>query len=503
MDKIVEKQQPASNMVTFYHDIEQDIDSKAKPEECRRMVKEFLKVEKKYDVPATYNVVGKLFREQPDLIEWILEGGQEVAFHSCNHQSDWQPEYYSDEIEFCRKVSSLPFGYRSPRSQWNQTSLKTLWEKGFLWDAEGDTHKEPYFIYKGLVRLPIATDDWSLHTGALTVDEWLQQFSELLKSRPYFAFGSHDCVTSFAPEERLKAWEGVLQMAIENKTLLATFSEAADLFRRAALSRYYSITAKNWNRGTKTLYRTKRFQELIRAEVEKLNQPVVADLGSGGGVVSSPLKDIAKKIYCVDNAPGMVTDVDSDSCIKACLGEVTDSNLPGKSCDFVICARIIEYLFWPERLADEIKRIGKIGTTYFVTFPAFCGTLPSQEGPAPDRIRHYFTPGEIQKWANQIGPGRLIGIQYERPEPDNPETEQRYRAIENSPPSDACPTNWVYIGTVRNEFAPKRYRKTIPTSAFNFRFPIGRYERFWMSLESVVKHFPKPIRRLGKGILYR
>lgn len=503
MGKIIKKKQPASSMVTFYHDIEQDIDSKADPKECRKMVKEFLDLEKKYGVPATYNVVGRLFQEQPDLIEWILHAGQEVAFHSYNHQSDWQPKYYSDEIDLCRKVSSLPCGYRSPRSQWNQTTLKTLWEKGFLWNAESDTHKEPYFIHKGLVRLPIASDDWPLDTGALNVDEWGQQFSGLLKSRPYFGFGCHDCVTSFAPKERLKAWQSVLQMAIENKALLVTFSEAADLFRRAALSQYYSVTAKNWNRGTKTLYRTKRFREMIRAEVEKLNKPVIADLGSGGAVLSSHLKDIAGKIYCVDNAPGMVADVDSDSCIQACLDEVTDSNLPDNSIDFIICARIIEYLFWPNRLADEIKRIGKIGATYFVTFPALCGTPPSHEGSPTERIRHYFTPNEIQKWANQIGPGCLVGIQYKRAEPDNAETEQHYRAIEENSPPDACPTNWVYIGTIQEKFTPKRYRETIPVSAFNFRFPSQRYHRLREYAKNAGRWFPKPIQRLGKWILYR
>ncbi len=54
---------PKSNMVTFYHDIEQDIDSdiKADPEECRRIVNEFLRLEARYNIPVTYNVVGKLF----------------------------------------------------------------------------------------------------------------------------------------------------------------------------------------------------------------------------------------------------------------------------------------------------------------------------------------------------------------------------------------------------------------------------------------------------------
>src|SRR3989338_4241468 len=106
MNEVIQTRQPAHNMVSFYHDIEQDIDSKANPEECRAIVKKYLELEKKYDVHATYNVVGRLFQEQPDLIEWILNAGQEIAFHSCNHQSDWQPKYFASEIDLCRKVST-------------------------------------------------------------------------------------------------------------------------------------------------------------------------------------------------------------------------------------------------------------------------------------------------------------------------------------------------------------------------------------------------------------
>jgi len=484
VSKTFGKQQPASSMVTFYHDIEQNIDSKANPRECRKIVKEFLKLEKKYGIAVTYNVVGKIFQEQPDLIEWILQEGQEVAFHSYNHQSDWQPKYYSDEVDLCSRVSSLPRGYRSPQSQWNQDTLKTLWRKGFLWNAENDKHKEPYFIYKGLVRLPIAADDWPLQTGTMNVDEWVQQFSKLLKRRPYFAFGSHDCVTSFASRERLEAWERVLRIAVENEALLGTFSEAADLFRRAALARYYDNTAaKNWDRFNKTLYRTKRFQELIRVEAEKLNQPIVADLGSGGGLLSRHLKDIAGKTYCVGNASDMLEGIGSDSCVQACPGEAIDSNLPDNSIDLVICAHTIEHLFWPDRLADEIKRIGKIGATYFVTVSALRDTPPSGEAP-PSRIGHYFTPDEVQRWASQIGPGHLIGIQYEEPEPDSPETEQRYRAMEKNP-SGCVPMHWVYIGTIQKEFTAKNHRETIPLSAFDFRFPSQRYDHLKTYLENV------------------
>ena len=489
-----------SNMVTFYHDIEQDIDPDigADPEECRRVVNELLKLEARYDVPVTYNVVGELFRAQPDLIERILDYGQEVAFHSYHHRA--QPRYYAEEIDLCKKTPthSLVYGYRSPQSRWNQTTLKNLWNSGFLWNAEADEHEEPYFIHKGLVRLPIAADDWTLHTGELDSKAWVGQFSDLLKTRRYFAFGSHDCIASFAPKERLDAWARILQTAAESDCIIVNFSEAADLFRRAKLSRYYSDAAKNWNCDTKSLYRTRRFQEIIRCEAEKLDLPVVADLGSGGGVLSLPLQDIAEKIYCVDNAPGMISDIGKNGRVEAHVGEVTESNLPDNSVDFVISARVIEYLFWHERLSDEIKRICRPGGTYLVTFPALCGAVPRQSGPAPDRIRHYFTPDEILEWADRIGPGKLIGVQYERAEPRGEGAEERYRAIEKDPPTGACPMNWVYVGTVQRKYVPKSYGGTIPVSAFDFRFPKYRCGIPAMYSRSVKKRILQLIQQFRK-----
>jgi peptidoglycan/xylan/chitin deacetylase (PgdA/CDA1 family) len=467
------------------------------------MVQEFLKLEKKYGIPATYNIVGKLFQEQPDLIQWIIKEDQDIGFHSYNHQADWKPEYYSDEIDLCRNVSRLPLGYRSPRSQVNQKALERLWEKGFLWNAELDRHNEPYFIYGGLVRLPIGTDDWLLSTEAINTGEWIQQFYKLLEKRTYFALGTHDFVVSFAPEERLNALEQIFRIAIENKALLVNFSEAADLFRRAALSRYYSASAKMWNRSTKPLYRTKRFQELLKDETLKLARPVIADLGSGGAVLSSPLKDYATRIYCVDNAPGMVNDIDTNNCIEALSGDVTDTNLPDSSIDLVICGRIIEYLFWPDSLADEIKRIGKIGATFFVTFPAFRINSYVNKGAPPDRIRHYFTPDEIKQWASQIGPGHLIGIQYEGSEPDTPEKEHQYRELEKNPPSNAYPTNWVYIVTIQKKDIKRSHKRTIPISAIDFNFSEGKDNLIKRYLINIGKYFPEPIRQLGNQILNR
>ena len=495
---------PASNAVTFYHDIEQNLDSKADPHLCRQMVKEFLAIEKQFGVSATYNVVGKLFQEQPDIIEWILEAGQEVAFHSYNHPSDWRAEHDASEVKLCRDISALPRGYRSPQSAWDQSTLQSLWAHGFLWNAEDETQRdEPYFVHKGLVRLPIAADDWPLHQGRMSVEQWIQQFAHLLRKRSYFAIGSHDSVTSFNPSERLKAWEQLARLAAENHVLSITFSDAADLFRRAALSRHYSRTATDWHKANRDLYRTKRFRELIRVEAERLNQPVVADLASGGGLLSVQLADVAKTIYCVDNAPGMVVSVKSGGCVQPQQGEVTESNLPNQCIDLVICARIIEYLFWPDRLADEICRIARPGATYFVTFPGRYDYDPphTHEGPPPNRIRHYFTPEEIQAWAHRVGPGRLVGIQYDAREPEGPGAEEDYRKIERNPPDGAVPTNWVFIGTVTQKPAMDQHHRTIPLAAFRFPFRNDRYERLRRYLVKARRLLPKPVREAGKRLL--
>ena len=219
--------------VSFYHDIEQDCGGVADVARCRCIVGEFLRLEKQYGVAATYNVVGRLFREQPDLIEMIRAGGQEVAFHSYHHQPDWRPAYYAEEVRLCREASPLPRGYRSPRSEWDRETIRACWRQGLSWSAEADPAGEPYLIYRGLVRLPIAGDDWSLHTGKRSPRQWVEYFSDMLLRRRYVAFGSHDCVASFAPQERLGAWEELLKRAVAAGAELVSLSAAADACRLA------------------------------------------------------------------------------------------------------------------------------------------------------------------------------------------------------------------------------------------------------------------------------
>jgi peptidoglycan/xylan/chitin deacetylase (PgdA/CDA1 family) len=223
----------------FFHDIEQNIDSTADVDACRAMVEAFLRIEARQGVRATYNVVGRLFVEQPDLVERIVAAGHEVAFHSYHHQSDWRPEYYADEVRHCREVASWPRGYRSPRSDWDRRTLASCWDAGMAWNAEADRADWPYFIYRNLVRIPIAGDDWPLQMGKMNGREWVQHFERLVQRRRFIAFGSHDCIASGAPRERLAAWEALLHTARAQGAACLTFSDAASVARRGILQRVW------------------------------------------------------------------------------------------------------------------------------------------------------------------------------------------------------------------------------------------------------------------------
>lgn len=229
-------------VVAFYHDIEQNIDSPADVADCCRAVDGFLRLEAKYRVPATYNVVGRLLVEQPDLVRQIQAAGQEIAFHSYHHYPDWQPKYYEDEVRRCRRSFSGIAGYRSPRSDWDENTVRACWEEGFLWNAESDRAREPYFVYRDLVRLPIAGDDWPVQTGRMNTGQWVESFRKMLRRRSFVAFGCHDCVAAGDLEQRLAAWDEILRRAVEAKATLVNFSQAAELWKRRLFHETVSAT---------------------------------------------------------------------------------------------------------------------------------------------------------------------------------------------------------------------------------------------------------------------
>ena len=494
------KSQNSASIVTFYHDIEQNFDSPADPVECRQMVSEFLKLEKKYNISSTYNIVGKLFVDQPDLVDSISKGGQEVAFHSFNHQTDWNPAYFSNEIELCRKVSKIPKGYRSPRSQITQSAVKDIWKNGFLWNAEGDYHTEPYYIYKGLVRLPIAGDDWSLYLGHVSIDKWVQNFSKLLKSRKYVAFGLHDYIASTDPEKILQAWEKLLEIAVESGALLLNFSEVAELFRRTTISRYIK---NNKDNKFNNLFIRQTFADVIKSEAKKLDKPVIANLYLIDEKLPFSIKELAKEVYYISANSDLISKYESNVYSETKIEKVLELNPEVNFADLIICMNCIEYQFLPEQLADKIKQIGKIGATFIVTFPSAHENSSSYIEYFPESIKHYFNKDEFRAWANQIGPGEIICTEDITAGENINKISNGILQSENFKLSQNKITNCLFKGTVQNIYLPSSNRKTISISENTFSFPNPVYEKIRIILKQTVGRVLNPLRKVGKIILNR
>ena len=179
--------------------------------------------------------------------------------------------------------------------------------------------------------------------------------------------------------------------------------------------------------------------------------PMVADLASAGGVQSYPLKDRASGIYCVDNSPGMVESVQEDEVIKGQFGEMTATGLQNNSMDLVFCVNAVEYLFWPEDLAEEVKRIAKPNARCLIAFPAREGCPLQAPVTPPDRIQHNFTRAEVEAWAKLIGPGEIIGIQHDAKEPADAEEALAYRELEEDQANITNPMFWVFRGEVARQ----------------------------------------------------
>jgi peptidoglycan/xylan/chitin deacetylase (PgdA/CDA1 family) len=403
-------EQMARRMVTFFHDIEQDLDNPADPATCRQMVTEFLALEKKYHIRTTYNIAGHFFAEQPEMVDRIRSEGHEVAFHSYHHHPDWHPRHYAEEVRLCRNVSAVPVGYRSPRSLWDRSTLSALWESGFVWNAESDPRREPYLIHRGLVRLPIAGDDWPIHTGELDRERWVERFRRHLRRRPYVALGSHDVVASLRPEELLAAWEEVIRVALDDGALVVTFAQAADLYRRSAICRHYAATVggaarRDPARGEQT---GGTLHDLILSAARGRDHPVITLLGYDPQI-PDPLPALSGmkilRVACQQGTTGLYP----DPC-ETVTGDPLASPLPDQTADAVITHTLLEYLLWPEDLFREIARIGKAGAPWYLILPGDGTQVQEQGNSLPDLLRRYQEDDEVSALAARYGLGPAFAV---------------------------------------------------------------------------------------------
>jgi hypothetical protein len=140
-------------------------------------------------VRATYCVVGSIMGEVRAGIE---ANGHCVAFHSFDHRLKRR-----NQLPRCRQVDYRIKGYRPPRSVITRelTDRKLLFHN-FEWLASSapSLGTPRPVLRNGLVRLPIALDDFALHNRpGVSFDDWAAGALQLVADNDFTAIGLHDC----------------------------------------------------------------------------------------------------------------------------------------------------------------------------------------------------------------------------------------------------------------------------------------------------------------------
>jgi peptidoglycan-N-acetylglucosamine deacetylase len=133
-------------------------------------------------VQGTFFVLGRLLEKKPQIGQWIIEEGQELALHGYEHDllTGKNPDQFKRELDrsiqaFRQITGTYPLGYRAPSwsiNQSNQWILETLDSFGFLYDSSvfpiknflygiSDAPTDPFFpVIRGrslsLLEIPVS-----------------------------------------------------------------------------------------------------------------------------------------------------------------------------------------------------------------------------------------------------------------------------------------------------------------------------------------------------------
>ena len=200
-----------ARVVAVCHDVERglghlDVDpgfASRADEVSDRALDAMLAAEERAGAAATYAVVGALL---PEVRERIEAGGHDIAFHSFDHDATRE-----DQLARCRTVDYRVKGYRLPRSEMTaETSDRNLLFHNFEWVGISRHHLglDAPELHAGLVRVPIWTDDFRMHSEGLGYEEWEADILDRARSaRSFFSVGLHDCYA----EHWLPRYDGLLE----------------------------------------------------------------------------------------------------------------------------------------------------------------------------------------------------------------------------------------------------------------------------------------------------
>ncbi len=176
-----------------------------------------LEIEGRRGVRATYDVVGQLM---PELRPAIEHGGHEIAFHSYDHRP------HHNQLGLCRGVDYRVRGYRPPNSRMTpELTDEILGRYNFEWLASSpdSVGTRCPALGRATVRIPIFFDDFPMHRHGVTYDAWEAEALQTTASRPFTAFGLHDCYA----DHWLHGYEALLGRLADLGTL-RTVGEVAD-----------------------------------------------------------------------------------------------------------------------------------------------------------------------------------------------------------------------------------------------------------------------------------
>jgi peptidoglycan/xylan/chitin deacetylase (PgdA/CDA1 family) len=146
------------------------------------------------ELPATFFIPGAVVERYPGHVHAILEAGHEVAHHGYTHvpANPATPGLVEEQIDrgleaLDRVAGITPAGYRAPDGLTSHLGLRTLTDRGFLYDSSLRDYFAPYRIVledgtAGPVEVPEqpTLDDWAYGSSSPTQYRVLQSKSQVL-----------------------------------------------------------------------------------------------------------------------------------------------------------------------------------------------------------------------------------------------------------------------------------------------------------------------------------
>ncbi|GJL83890.1 MAG: hypothetical protein DHS20C01_35240 [marine bacterium B5-7] len=208
--------------ICLMHDIEADVDTDIPFDLCIEHLRRMLDIEQKLDLPSTYNLLGKYFSSFME----VLRPAKNIAigFHSYDHRIE-----NLDQLSLVRDVNLQIQGYRPPQSiLTSELTDYRLSYYNFEWLANSAYRFgfNDCRLTNGIVKIPIATDDYPLFTGEMDFDSWATDILARANEMPFFALSLHDCYA----RHWLDGYEDLLRKLSSTHEFINCDQIAAEMF---------------------------------------------------------------------------------------------------------------------------------------------------------------------------------------------------------------------------------------------------------------------------------